>query len=122
MDISLISEKRTIVVKIQADLDHHLASQIRKSVDAKVKGSNAVNIVFDFSEVDFMDSSGIGMLMGRYKITNILGGRVIIFGLKKQVKRIIDMAGIDKIINICDTYDTAINLVWLERIVIKWKI
>ncbi len=111
MDINLISEKRTVVVKIQSDLDHHLAAQIRKSVDAKIKSSNAVNVIFDFSDVDFMDSSGIGMLMGRYKMTNILGGKVIIFGVKKQIKRIIDMSGIDKIINICDTYDTSIGLV-----------
>ena len=58
-----------------------------------------------------MDSSGIGMLMGRYKITNILGGKVIIFGVGKQVMRIIDMAGISKIINICDSYDDALGLV-----------
>ena len=58
-----------------------------------------------------MDSSGIGMLMGRYKITNILGGKVIIFGMKKQVRRIVDMSGIDKIITICKTYDDAIRLI-----------
>lgn len=111
MEINLISEKRTIVAKIDTDLDHHSAVLIRRTIDSKIKSSNAVNVIFDFSQVDFMDSSGIGMLMGRYKITNILGGKVIIFGMKKQVRRIVDMSGIDKIITICKTYDDAIRLI-----------
>lgn len=111
MEINLISEKRTIVAKIDTDLDHHSAVLIRKAVDSKIKSSNAVNVIFDFSQVDFMDSSGIGMLMGRYKITNILGGKTIIFGTKKPVRRIIDMSGIDKIIYISDNYDDAIRLI-----------
>ena len=111
MEINLISEKRTIVARIDTDLDHHSAVLIRKAVDSKIKSSNAVNVIFDFSQVDFMDSSGIGMLMGRYKITKILGGKTIIFGTKKPVKRIIDMSGIDKIIYISDNYDDAICLI-----------
>ena len=110
MNIELISEKRTLIVKLDTELDHHFASIIRKSVDSKIKGSNAVNVIFDFSNVDFMDSSGIGMLMGRFKITKILGGKVIVYGLKKQIERIIDMSGLDKIICVCDTYETAIGL------------
>ena len=111
MEITLLSERRTLVVKIQSDLEHHLAVQIRRTVDAKIKSSNAINIIFDFGMVDFMDSSGIGMLMGRYKMTNILGGKVVVYGVKKQVRRIIDMSGIDKIINICDSYENALKLI-----------
>ena len=110
MEMNLISDKRTIVAKIDTDLDHHSAVQIRRAVDSKIKSSNAVNVIFDFSHVDFMDSSGIGMLMGRYKITNILGGKVIIYGMKKQVRRIVDMSGIDKIIAICESLDDALRL------------
>ncbi len=111
MEITLLCERRTVVVKIQSDLDHHLAVQIRRAVDAKIKSSNAINIIFDFNMVDFMDSSGIGMLMGRYKMTSILGGKVVVFGVKKHIKRIIDMSGIDKIINICDTYENSLKLI-----------
>ncbi|MDY3929719.1 MAG: anti-sigma factor antagonist, partial [Clostridia bacterium] len=102
-------EKRTIVVNIREDLDHHVATELRKAVDAKIKSSNAINVIFDFSKVEFMDSSGIGVIMGRYKITKILGGKVVIFGVKKQVRRIIEMSGIDKLIVICDTLDEALQ-------------
>lgn len=109
MDIKLISEKRTIVVKIETDLDHHTAIQIRRAVDTKIKSSNAINVIFDFCGVEFMDSSGIGMLMGRYKIANILGGKVLVFGMKKQIKRIIDMSGIDKVIVVCESLEEALR-------------
>lgn len=111
MELKLIGEKRTMLVKINAELDHHIACRLRESVDAKIKGSNTKNVIFDFSRVSFMDSSGIGVIMGRYKITRILGGKVVIFGVKKQVRRIIEMSGIDKIIEITDTLDEAMRII-----------
>ncbi len=109
MDLKLIGEKRTIIVNIKEDLDHHAATELRKAVDAKIKSSNAINVIFNFSKVDFMDSSGIGVIMGRYKITKILGGKVVIYGVKKQARRIIEMSGIDKLICICDTLDESLQ-------------
>ena len=82
-----------------------------KSVDAKIKSTNAINVIFDFSKVDFMDSSGIGVIMGRFKMTKILGGKVVVYGVKKQVQRIIEMSGIDRLITICSSYDEAIRAV-----------
>ena len=108
MDLNLIGDKRTIMVKINTEIDHHTAAQIRKSVDAKIKSSNAINVIFDFSDVDFMDSSGIGVIMGRYKITKILGGKVILFGVRKNIRRIIEMSGIDKLVSICATSKDAL--------------
>lgn len=111
MDLNLIGDKKTIIVKINAELDHHSATEIRKAVDSRLKNSNAVNVIFDFSRVNFMDSSGIGVIMGRYKLCRILGGKVIIFGLKKNVKRIIEMSGIDALIKICQTSEEALKSV-----------
>ena len=109
MDLNLIGDKKTIIVQINTELDHHAATEIKKAVDGKIKSSNAVNVIFDFSKVDFMDSSGIGVIMGRFKLTGILGGKVIIFGVKKNVKRIIEMSGIDKLIKVCTTCDEALR-------------
>lgn len=109
MDLKLIGERKSVMVKINTELDHHAAAEIRRAVDAKIKSSNAVNVIFDFSKVDFMDSSGIGVIMGRYKLTGILGGKVVIFGARKNVKRIIEMSGIDKLITICGSADEALK-------------
>lgn len=111
MEIRLIGDKHTLLVNIDGELDHHMAGKIREAVDRKIKSTNAVNIIFDFSKVGFMDSSGIGVIMGRYKISKMLGGRVIIFGAKKQTRRIIEMSGIDKIVRLCDKLEQALELV-----------
>ena len=58
-----------------------------------------------------MDSSGIGMIMGRYKLTRILGGKIVVFGIKKQVIRIMEMSGINKLITVCSTEDEAVKKV-----------
>lgn len=109
MDLKLLGERKSVIVKVNTELDHHAAAEIRRAVDAKIKSSNAVNVIFDFSKVDFMDSSGIGVIMGRYKLTGILGGKVVIFGARKNVKRIIEMSGIDKLITICGSPDEALK-------------
>lgn len=111
MDLKLIGERKSIIVKVNTELDHHAAAEIRRAVDNKIKSSNAVNVIFDFSKVNFMDSSGIGVIMGRYKLTGILGGKVVIFGAGKNVKRIIEMSGIDKLITICKDADEALQAV-----------
>lgn len=111
MNIKLIGDKHTLLVNIDGELDHHMAAKIRESVDRKLKSTNAVNIIFDFSNVGFMDSSGLGVIMGRYKLSRLLGGKVIIFGAKKQTKRIIEMAGLNKIVSICDKLEQALELI-----------
>ncbi len=109
MQIKLIPEKKAILVKTDAEMDHHIVSDMRRKIDTKIKSSNAVNVIFDFSELDFMDSSGIGMIMGRYKLTRILGGKIVVFGIKKQVVRIMEMSGINKLITVCETEDEAVK-------------
>lgn len=111
MEIRLIGDKHTLFVGVDSELDHHMAGKIREAVDRRIKSTNAVNIIFDFSKVGFMDSSGIGMIMGRYKISKMLGGKVIIYGAKKQTRRIIEMSGIDKLVKLCDKLEQALELV-----------
>lgn len=115
MDLKLMGDKKTILIKVNSELDHHSATEIRKAVDGKIKNTNAKNVIFDFTRVDFMDSSGIGVIMGRYKMTKILGGKVVIFGARKNVSRIIELSGIDKIIDVCKTAEEAIECVWWEE-------
>lgn len=111
MNIKLIGSKRALLVGVDGELDHHMAGKLREAVDRKIKSTNAVNIIFDFSGVGFMDSSGLGVIMGRYKISKMLGGRIIISGAKKQTRRILEMSGIDKIITLCDKPEQALEMI-----------
>ena len=100
MEIELTGEKKLITVRLGGELDHHTAAGVRERIERELRRTGAVNVAFDFSDVEFMDSSGIGVIMGRYKTVRALGGRVVIFGMSKEIERIVRMAGIEKIADI----------------------
>ena len=110
MEVRLLGEKRTLLVRLCGELDHHTAAKVKEEVDRMILSTNAVNIIFDFSDLLFMDSSGIGVIMGRYKKVRTLGGRVAAFGVNAQVLRIMEMSGIDKIIKLTPDYERALRL------------
>ena len=110
MEIKLISEKKALLVKVKGELDHHAAEKIKMAVDEKIRSTNAVNIIFDFTELSFMDSSGLGVIMGRYKKVRTLGGKILVYGVNAGIFRIMEMSGIDKIIKISPSYEKAVRV------------
>lgn len=93
------TDKNTLLVVTEGELDHHLATKIRREIDAAISADTR-NIIFDFSGLTFMDSSGIGMIMGRYKKSQKYGGKVIVAAPKPQVKRILEISGLLNIITL----------------------
>lgn len=110
MKVRLLGEKRALLVTVDGELDHHIAEKIKAEVDDKMRSTNAVNIIFDFSELSFMDSSGLGVIMGRYKKARTLGGKVIVFGVNAGILRIMEMSGLSKIIKLAPNYEKAIRI------------
>ncbi|MCH5186651.1 MAG: anti-sigma factor antagonist [Oscillospiraceae bacterium] len=111
MQIKLAGEKHTIILKICGELDHHIASDIAARCDEALIKSNAINIIFDFSELSFMDSSGIGTIMGRYKKINGFGGNVVIAAPTSQVMRLITISGLKRIIKVTTSVENALKLI-----------
>ncbi len=91
--------KGALVVRLKGELDQHSAVKLRVNLDKKIM-DGANNLIFDLSELDFMDSSGIGIIIGRYKNVSALGGSASVAGAKPYVERILRMAAIDRIIPI----------------------
>lgn len=115
MEIKNIGENRTILIKVDGELDHHMASKIKAEADKKMCLTNAVNVIFDLSDMTFMDSSGIGVMMGRYKKARTLGGKTAVYGTNAQTLRIIKMSGIDRIIKIVPCFEKAIRYVGKDK-------
>ena len=88
----------TMVIHLREDLDHHNAVCIREMADGYVEKYPIDRIIFDFSGVEFMDSSGIGVIMGRYKQMSYVGGNVYVYGIGKNVDRIFKMSGLYKLV------------------------
>lgn len=93
-----------LVIHLKADLDHHTALTVRETADTLLARSHAKHILFDFTGVEFMDSSGIGVIMGRYRQVIFKGGRVGVMGVGANVDRIFRISGLYKIV---ERYDRA---------------
>lgn len=110
MEVTLMAKHRLVVMRIYGEIDHHMAGEIKKRAEREIKSTGAVNIALDFGGVTFMDSSGIGMIIGRYRTVRALGGSLIIFDASQQVLRLIEMAGINDLVLISDTLQHGINM------------
>lgn len=115
MEIRNIGEKRTIIIKVTGELDHHMAAKIKDEADKKMRSTNAVNVIFDLSEMTFMDSAGLGVMMGRYKKARTLGGKTAVYGTNAQTLRIIKMSGMDRVIKIVPCLEKAIRYVEKDK-------
>ena len=91
-------EKQTLYIRLPMELDHHSADAICRRADELVQAKDVREIVFDFLETEFCDSSGIGMLMGRYKMMQALGGTVRAVRVRERVARILMLSGVMKLI------------------------
>ena len=93
-------EKRgaTLYVRVTGELDHSLAERLRPELDERLADSRVRRLVFDFTQLVFMDSSGIGLIIGRYKLMNRKGGSVAISGTGSRVDRLFQMSGIYRLV------------------------
>ena len=103
-------EDKTLLLEILSrELDHHIARDVREEVDEILLKRQVNYIIFDFKYVNFMDSSGIGVIIGRYKKIVNHGGRVSVVNMNDRVKKVFNLSGMSKIIDVYDTFEDAIN-------------
>ena len=103
MEVNYSVKENTLIVCLAGEIDHHVAEKLRKDIDGEIDFYQTKDLIFDFSGVEFMDSSGIGVVFGRYKKVSALGGSVKIHNACRLVKRILAMAGVFSLIDYEDT-------------------
>lgn len=91
-----------LLIRMNAELDHHLADEMREVIDEIIDMRGVKHVIFDFTKVTFMDSAGIGLIMGRYRKINGKGD-ITIAGVNESVKRIMLISGLFKIVKIVDS-------------------
>lgn len=89
-----------LMVKIYGEIDHHNAKQLREKIDSLLIDKKPLKVILDLSSVSFMDSSGLGLIMGRYSLACELDAKFIIYNPNKKVKKILELSGIERIIEI----------------------
>ena len=97
MNSTYSQEDKTLMLEITEEIDHHTAEKIRRVADNEITRYMPRKVILDFRNVSFMDSSGIGMVIGRYKIIKMLGGSLEMMNVNSNIKKIFEMSGIAKI-------------------------
>lgn len=89
-----------LMIKLPEEIDHHRAGFICENADRLLVRDEVCNVVFDFENTRFMDSSGIGIIMGRYRKISCFGGRVYAIHADRQIQRILMVSGLNKIVEV----------------------
>lgn len=97
MNSKYIQEDKLLVLEITEEVDHHTTEDLRRIADNEITRYMPRKVILDFNNVSFMDSAGIGMVLGRYKMMKMLGGSLEMKNVNKSIKKIFDMSGITKI-------------------------
>lgn len=90
--------KNALAVFLTGEIDQFAASELKSKIDVEMENSGKRNLIIDLSGVSLMDSSGIGLIVGRYKNLKPLGGKVVVSGGKNGVKKVVELSGITKLI------------------------
>lgn len=109
LQVEMEKHRDTLIVRLSGELDHHTADDVRMRMDEEIGRGNCRNLVLSLKSLQFMDSSGIGVILGRYKLIKQKGGKMVVCDVNPPVYRLFEMSGLFKIMSIFDNEDLALT-------------
>ncbi|MBQ1231736.1 MAG: STAS domain-containing protein [Clostridia bacterium] len=100
MSVKIEVNGEVVVAYLSGDIDHHTAKPMREEIDKAVESNMPTLLVLDFKDVSFMDSSGIGLVMGRYRILNPKGAELAVTNPSPQIYKVMHLAGLERLAKI----------------------
>ena len=97
MSITITTEDKTITALLEGEIDHHTAGAMRQEIDSAVIRMEPELLKLDFSRVGFMDSSGVGLIMGRFRLMKETGGSVEVINVPAGMAKMMKMAGLSRL-------------------------
>ena len=91
-----------LMIRMPTEVDHHKSVDISKRADRYIVSKKVGNVVFDFGRTTFMDSSGVGVILGRYRKIACFGGKVYAVNAGSRIKRLLLLSGMENIVEIMD--------------------
>lgn len=111
MESNYFKEDKLLVFKITEEIDEHSVQMIRGKADYEIKRYMPKKIVFDFDSVTFMDSAGIGLIIGRYKLASMIGAKLEMKNLSNGVRKIFEMSGLLRLIPETKNKESSLNAI-----------
>lgn len=96
--LKIYNDGNRITAAISGDLDHHAAREIRTELDDVIARSRPELLILDFGGVGFMDSSGIGLILGRSRSVKAVGGELLIKNARREIAEVIKISGLGSLI------------------------
>jgi stage II sporulation protein AA (anti-sigma F factor antagonist) len=109
LSVNLETKNNVLCIRLEGELDHHSAEILRKQVDESIQKNKIHHIVLNLGKLSFMDSSGLGVILGRYKLVKNNGGEMVVCAISPPVKRLFEMSGLFKIIRLEETETNALK-------------
>ena len=101
----------TLIIHLPEELDHHTVGEVRNATDDLFIGKRVRNVIFDYGKTSFMDSSGIGLIMGRYREVRYLKGNVYLVNIGKKMERILEISGLYRVAIRAEDISTAMEMI-----------
>lgn len=95
---ALYIDRDSLIVPVEGELDEHMAECLRTQIDSVLARQGIRDIIYDFEQTKFMDSSGIGMIMGRHRQVSYIGGRTGVCNVGRSMDRLLRMSGLYRIV------------------------
>lgn len=102
-------EKEVLVVRLSGELDHHTADQVRDQVSQEIEKNEVKHLILNLGNLTFMDSSGLGVILGRYKQMKQINGEMIVCSVPPSIERLLNMSGLFKIIRMDPSEEQALH-------------
>jgi len=93
-----IIDRQTLLLRLSGELDMNTSEQLRQIIDSDIERRGIRTVILNFANVQFIDSSGLGMILGRYKKLMSLGGKLKITNVPPHIYKIMELSGLPKII------------------------
>lgn len=96
--VKIYNDGKRITAALSGDLDHHAAREVRTELDDVIARSRPELLILDMENVGFMDSSGIGLILGRYRAVHAVGGELLVKNARREIAEIIRISGLGAVI------------------------
>ncbi|MGM1046033.1 anti-anti-sigma regulatory factor, SpoIIAA [Paenibacillus uliginis N3/975] len=109
LHVEMEHQRHVLIVRLSGELDHHTADHVRMQLDEAIQRRQTEHLVFSLKDLEFMDSSGLGVILGRYKFIKQKGGKMALCDVNAPVYRLLEMSGLFKIMPIYENESTALS-------------
>jgi stage II sporulation protein AA (anti-sigma F factor antagonist) len=101
--------RKALIVRLKGELDHHTADVVKNRMEDAIVSGDVRNVILSLKELSFMDSSGLGVILGRYKQITAKGGRMVVCDVSPAVYRLFELSGLFKIVSVQENEKLALS-------------